>query len=340
MRLQKSFFIAPIFFMLMVALSACGSAVSGVQPTGEAREVETDLPSETSEPAAISLEAIEDRKGCEVSAPPAELGLDEFYTKYCDADGIIIAASDNVDDFAVKEGWYVVMNFLAPLPDARASLVANGAQLTIYDSNREDLRDVPEYYTLSFDTNDFAAGLGGTLSNPVSVTTEQDLLCNRTTTYRLLTALAAWRCARLITPDPLSRVLSLLLVTNTLMFTGLAASVSYDNLTNLLAALAIAQLLAFLAVRRGATLLGFGLAVLAGCLTKLAFLPLAAILAATLLWRERRALRDAPARCVAWLRVGGATRVLAAATWRVFLSASSQIVPRSRASSCRASFMS
>ena len=185
MRLQKSFFIYPILFILIFALSACGSAVSGVQPIGEAREVATDSPSETSKPAAISLEAIEDRKGCEVSAPPAELGLDEFYTKYCDADGIIIAASDNVDDFAVKEGWYVVMNFLAPLPDARASLVANGAQLTIYDSQREDLRDVPEYYTLSFDTNDFAAGLGGTLSNPVSVTTEEDLLCKRTTTYRI-----------------------------------------------------------------------------------------------------------------------------------------------------------
>ncbi len=77
------------------------------------------------------------------------------------------------------------MNFLVPLPDAHRSLAASGAQLTIYDFNREELRDIPEYYTLAFDTNDFAAGLGGTLNNPVSVTTEQDLLCNSSTNYRI-----------------------------------------------------------------------------------------------------------------------------------------------------------
>jgi hypothetical protein len=137
----------------------------------------------------------------------------------------------------------------------------------------------------------------------------------------LLTVLTAWRCARLITPDPMSRVLSLLLVSNTLMFTGLSASVSYDNLTNLLAALAIAQLLAFFTGRSGAHLLGFGLAVLAGCLTKLAFLPLAAILVAVLLYRERHALRNAPARCIAWLRAGRATRALAAAACAALLVA-------------------
>ena len=191
MRLQKSFLVFPLFLILIFALSACEAAAEDKQTTSEASDLSVaaeptePMASETSERVPISLEPIVDRNGCEVSAPPAELGLDEFYTKYCDADGIIVAASDNVDDFAVKEGWYVVMNFLAPLPDARASLAANGAQLTIYDINREELRDVPEYYTLSFDTNEFAVGLGGTLSNPVSVTTEQDLLCNRTTTYRI-----------------------------------------------------------------------------------------------------------------------------------------------------------
>lgn len=182
------FVLLPILALALV-LAACAPQPPPPTPTLPPTQVQTAAPTDpnapTPTPTALPILLTDDRDGCQVSAPPAELGLDPYYTKYCDANGIIIAASQYVDDFALKEAWYLAMNFFAPLPEALASLTANGAQLSIYDSGREDLRDIPEHYTLSFDTTDFAAGLGGTLSNPVTVTTEQDLLCNRSTTYRI-----------------------------------------------------------------------------------------------------------------------------------------------------------
>jgi len=160
-----------ILLVAAVVLSACAAEAP------ESRDTSTTTP-------AIG-QVIEERGGCVITAPPAELGLDPYYTKYCDAKGIIIAASKDVDDFALREAWYVVVNFFAPIPEALASLVESGAQLSIYDSGREDLRDIPEHYTLSFDTTNFAIGLGGTLDNPVTVVMENDLLCNSNTNYRV-----------------------------------------------------------------------------------------------------------------------------------------------------------
>ena len=90
-------------------------------------------------------------------------------------------------------------------------------------------------------------------------------------------AYCAYRCAGQISGNPLARLLALLLVTNTLMFTGLSASVNYDNLANLLGALAIAALLAFLKAGGVAGLVVGVVALLAGALTKVAFLPLAGL---------------------------------------------------------------
>jgi hypothetical protein len=189
MRLKSSSIL--VFLIVVVALAACAAEAPAASPTIASTEVAGSteaaaLPaSDTSTATPFAAQAIEDRAGCVISAPPAELGLDPYYTKYCDANGIIIAASGEVDDFAMREAWYLVVNFFAPLPEALASLVESGAQLSIYDSRLEDLRDIPEHYTLSFDTTNFAIGLGGTLSNPVTVTLENDLLCNSNTNYRV-----------------------------------------------------------------------------------------------------------------------------------------------------------
>jgi len=91
---------------------------------------------------------------------------------------------------------------------------------------------------------------------------------------------------------PLERVLVVVLVTNTLMFTGIGAAVSYDNAANLLAA---ASLLAFTRLGRSASVLSvlaFAAPLLAGCLTKRTFLPLAALFALLFLWRHWRELPE------------------------------------------------
>lgn len=98
----------------------------------------------------------------------------------------------------------------------------------------------------------------------------------------------------LLTRDQLTQLLLIVAVTNTAMFTLLSASVSYDNLTNLLAAMAIYYLSAFLIHRSGTLLAAAILAQLAGCLTKVTFLPLVLILNLLLLIHECKNLHHIP----------------------------------------------
>ncbi len=85
-----------------------------------------------------------------------------------------------------------------------------------------------------------------------------------------------------------ARVIFLVASTNLLMFSGLSASVSYDNLVNLLAAMSFFHLFRWLQERRPADLLWLLGVLLAGSLTKKTFLPLAAIqVGALLVWHTR-----------------------------------------------------
>ena len=61
----------------------------------------------------------------------------------------------------------------------------------------------------------------------------------------LLTLMFAQRAVALFATSPVERLVFLLMLTNTLMFTFLSASVSYDNLANLLAALSFCSLFGY-----------------------------------------------------------------------------------------------
>lgn len=76
---------------------------------------------------------------------------------------------------------------------------------------------------------------------------------------------------RFLTDDLLTQILLVIVMTNTLMFSFLSAFVSYDNLTNLLAVMAVYYLLAFFKDRSVNMLLASFLCQLAGCLTKINF---------------------------------------------------------------------
>jgi hypothetical protein len=129
--------------------------------------------------------------------------------------------------------------------------------------------------------------------------------------------LFTWRTLLLLGQSRLSQLLLIVVLTNTPMFSLLSASVSYDNLTNLLAAMSIYYLCAFLKRRSGDLLAGALLTMLLGCLTKVSFLPLALALVIALFlheWRNLRNLRALPGAVKAWL-LPGATRPL----WLLFL---------------------
>lgn len=102
----------------------------------------------------------------------------------------------------------------------------------------------------------------------------------------------AWRLLRLLTDDPYAQLLLVVAMTNTLMFTFLSASVSYDNLTNLLAAMAIYYLFAFFRDCSAHLLAASIVCQMAGCLAKVSFLPLVLILNLLLLIHVLRKLPE------------------------------------------------
>jgi hypothetical protein len=113
----------------------------------------------------------------------------------------------------------------------------------------------------------------------------------------------AWRLLRLLTQDRPAQILLIAAMTNTLMFSFVSASVSYDNLANLLAAMAIYYLFAFLKNRSGTMLATSILCQLAGCLTKNTFLPLVLVLNALLFAHEFRHPHLIPRAMKAWFQV-------------------------------------
>ena len=123
--------------------------------------------------------------------------------------------------------------------------------------------------------------------------------------FALGTVYYAWRTLRLLTEDRLSQILLVVFMTNTVMFSFLSASVSYDNLANLLATMSVYYLFAFLKNRNGNHLALSALCQLAGCLTKYSLLPLLLVLNVVLLINEFRNLRLVPSSLASWLRGSG-----------------------------------
>src|SRR6185369_1876135 len=113
------------------------------------------------------------------------------------------------------------------------------------------------------------------------------------------------RTLLLLTDDRLAQLLVVVVMTNTAMFSLMSASVSYDNMTNLLAAMAVFYSLAFFKQRSGHLLAAAILVQLAGCLTKITFLPLVLVLNLLLVIHELKNLRHVPAELKRCLRTSG-----------------------------------
>lgn len=106
----------------------------------------------------------------------------------------------------------------------------------------------------------------------------------------LATLWFGWKTIALLTSRSVTRLLFLVLCTNTLMLTFLNSFVSYDNLVNFFAVTSLYFLLAYFQNRSIVNFLLYMLFVLAGCLTKLAFLPFAVLVFVVFLFKERKRL--------------------------------------------------
>ena len=182
-------------FLITFILSACAPALPSAIATSRATITASNTPppdvtpTATSPPSPTPATVNEDRSGCIISAPPSRLELDPAYEKYCDANGIPIIGLAPVSDKAMRQAYYLVINFFAPIPDYLATMIENGGMLAIYGRN-QNVRDVPATYTFALSKMPNVAGLGGTLSQPVTVTHESDLdgrwrPCNRVTIHEL-----------------------------------------------------------------------------------------------------------------------------------------------------------
>ena len=143
--------------------------------------------------AVPSLAVSNETDTFKVQPPPVELKAQRFYTKYVDADGYPILASDNVSDYALKEAAFLATQMLAHRPDIKRAMVASGSRMLIM-AHTEFTTDLPEFARFKTDenfANDFPAfagfdsgdywdararGTGGSKEDPYCTVAEENLL--------------------------------------------------------------------------------------------------------------------------------------------------------------------
>jgi len=98
--------------------------------------------------------------------PPAGKGVDKFYSKYLDADGLYVVASKNVADSALMKTAEIMRIMLAKRPDVKDYMARKGCYTMILGRD-EQVMDLPEYAFMrtSQDSIDYwnrrARGFGG-----------------------------------------------------------------------------------------------------------------------------------------------------------------------------------
>ena len=87
---------------------------------------------------------LKDYIGFTVTAPPAELGLDPFYKKYVNAQGIPVVSSEKVPDAALLMARDIVTFMLSDRPDLRQELIRKKWKVAIM-AQTEVTYDIPEH---------------------------------------------------------------------------------------------------------------------------------------------------------------------------------------------------
>lgn len=122
-----------------------------------------------------------------VTSPPDSLGLDPFYKKYLNANGIPVLSSDNVPDEALVKVRDMANYMLKNIPEVRSKMISYHARIGIM-SKDEVTTDIPEHAFLASDPNTNwdtrARGLGGTIYVPLTSCAEENILCYQVDNYQ------------------------------------------------------------------------------------------------------------------------------------------------------------
>lgn len=160
--------------LLVLTLVACADGPI-VSPVGETLQSPTPTQMQTPTPPPTATVS------SPLPPPPASLGLDPFYEKYLDADGLPIVSSSKVPDAALYRARDIIDDMLALRPDIRATLAELGVRVAIL-AESEVITDIPEYSDLyeafpDTDWNTRARGLGPTFARPAVSAAEENILC-------------------------------------------------------------------------------------------------------------------------------------------------------------------
>ena len=90
------------------------------------------------------VELIHDYVQFAVGPVPESLGLDPFYKKYVDANGIPVVSSERVPDAALLVVRDIITTMLLTRPDLRASMIERGWRTGVI-AETEMTMDIPEY---------------------------------------------------------------------------------------------------------------------------------------------------------------------------------------------------
>jgi alpha-glucosidase len=123
----------------------------------------------------------------QITAPPDSLGLDPFYKKYSNVNGISIMSSWRVPDSAFVQACRIIDFMTKDLPGkVLEQMVRMKARLGIM-ARYEGTTDIPEHADLANDTTlnwDLRArGLGGDMNLPLTTCAEENLLCYQIDKY-------------------------------------------------------------------------------------------------------------------------------------------------------------
>ena len=117
----------------------------------------------------------------EITAPPTSLGLNSFYKKYADADGIPVISSQNVADQALLNARDIIAYMVKTIPTVKAKMIENHIRVGIIGKNERPTQ-MPEYSDLytafpGTDWDNRARAYGATIARPLTTNCEENLLC-------------------------------------------------------------------------------------------------------------------------------------------------------------------
>jgi len=123
----------------------------------------------------------------EITAPPASLGLNPFYKKYLDADGIPVISSAAVADEALIKARDIVRFMVSTIPAEKAKMIMNRLRVGIIGISERPTQ-MPEYSDLytafpGTDWDNRARAYGATIDRPLTTNCEENMLCKSNDRY-------------------------------------------------------------------------------------------------------------------------------------------------------------